>query len=518
MKTSVSTVRQLSLTRLFLLLAIVCGGVYGASHSFARWDESVVATEYQPWFAPYVDVTSTPTYAFEKRESRAVANDAVLAFIVAAPDAPCTPTWGGYYTLDEAAATLDLDRRIARLQQRGGKIAVSFGGALNSELSLACTDEEALFSAYKEVIERYNISTIDLDLENESLRNVEAASRRARVVARLQAAYEAKDKKLVVWVTLPVAPQGLTKEGTDAVASLLKGGVDVAGVNLMTMDYGESKESAVTMYEASRSALLETQRQLGLLYERAGFKLSDSTLWSKIGATPMIGQNDVVGEVFTQEDALAFNQFAREKGIGRMSMWSANRDIPCGENYVDVKIVSDVCSGVTTPAFVFSETLGAGFAGDLMQQATMVAVNVDTNTKVVDDPKTSPYQIWRDTGIYLKGTKVVWRGNVYEAKWWTKNDTPDNPVLQAWETPWQLIGPVLPSDTPMEQLELPSYIFPRWSGQAIYDAGDRVLFDGVAFRAKWWNQGESPAASAANPESSPWVPLTQEQILEILDR
>ena len=220
--------------------------------------------------------------------------------------------------------------------------------------------------------------------------------------------------------------------------------------------------------------------------------------------------------MFDLDDAVALNLFAQEQGVGRMSMWSANRDISCGENYVDLKVVSDVCSGITAPAFAFGQILSVGFDGDLMQQATMLTVDPEANVHIVDNPETSPYQIWRDTGIYLKGTKVVWRGHVYEAKWWTKNDLPDNPILQAWETPWQLIGPVLSTDKPMEQLVLPASTFPQWYGQSIYDAGDRVLFDGQAFRAKWWNQGESPAASAANPESSPWIPLTREQVLEIL--
>lgn len=508
-------VKRLSWWRLALLLCVVGGLVYGSAQSFARFEQVLVAEAYVPWFAGYVDVTSVPTYAFEQSRQGVVPEDTVLAFIVAAHDEPCTPTWGGYYTLSQAAEALDLDRRIARLQQQGGKIAISFGGALNKELGFACTDEAALAQAYRAVINRYNITTIDLDLEKESLRDPEAAVRRAKVIAQLQDEYEAAGKRLVVWLTLPVAPQGLTKEGTDAVAAMLAAGVDLAGVNVMTMDYGGSKDATQTMYEASRSALVETHRQLGVLYRQVGVTYDTGSLWGKIGATPMIGQNDVVEEVFTLEDAVALNQFARERGVGRMSMWSANRDIPCGENYVDVKIVSDVCSGVTTPPLAFGQALALGFDGDLMQQATMVTVD-QNREQVVDDPEKSPYPIWRETGIYVKGTKVVWRGHVYEAKWWTKNDLPDNPVLQAWETPWQLIGPVLPTDVPMEQVVLPPSMFPPWSGFVVYDAGDRVVFDGTAFRAKWWNQGESPAASAASPESSPWVPLSNEQVKELL--
>jgi len=512
----IQTRRKLSLTRLFFVILVVLGFSYGTTLSFGKWQETTEVFDFEPWFAAYVDVTSTPLYAFEQRG--AVENsDVVLSFIVSAHDAACTPTWGGYYTMDEAADALDLDRRIAHFQLQGGRIAISFGGLLNSELALLCTDEDALAKAYKSVIERYNINTIDLDLEKEGLTNLEAAERRARVIAKLQKEYREKDRELAVWLTLPVAPQGLTIDGTNAVAKVIESELDIAGVNVMTMDYGGSKDPADSMYEASKKALIETHRQLSVLYKLAGVNLSSATIWRKIGATPMIGQNDVLEEIFSIEDAIAFNLFAREKGVGRMSMWSANRDIPCGVNYVNVSVVSDVCSGVTSPKFAFSNILGMGFDGDLMQNAKMITTeDVDASVHVVDNPETSPYQIWRETGIYLKGTKVVWRGHVYEAKWWTKNELPDNPVLQAWETPWQLIGPVLPGDKPIEQLELPSNIFPKWYGGAVYDAGDRVMFDGVPFRAKWWNQGESPAASAANPDSSPWIPLTQPQVEEIL--
>lgn len=515
-----SPVRRVCFVRVTIAVLLLSGLSFGTVLSFSNWKDSnatkILNGNFKPWFAGYVDVTSVPAYSFEKLGAGSE-SDVVLSFIVSDKEEPCVPTWGSYYNMDEAAASLDLDRRIARLQQQGGRIAVSFGGALNSELSLHCTDEDKLLNAYNSVIDRYNINTIDLDLENESLRDTEAMKRRAKVIAKLQEKYRNEGKSLAVWVTLPVAPQGLTKEGTDAVAVMLENKVDLAGVNVMTMDYGGSRDAKDSMSEASKKALIETHRQLGILYEIAGIGLNEESVWRKIGATPMIGQNDVVEEVFTLEDAFAFNMFAIQKGIGRMSMWSANRDIPCGENYVDVKIVSDLCSGVESPAYSFTLALSKGFDGDLMQNADLITTeDPETNKKIVDDPETSPYQIWNEAGIYLKGEKVVRHGNVYEAKWWTKNDMPDNPVLQSWETPWQLIGPVLPGEKPKKQVKLPSDTFPQWSGQSIYDAGDRVLFEGIPFRAKWWNQGESPAASASNSDSSPWIALTQDQITEIL--
>ena len=507
--------RRISLVRLLFVAVVASALFYGTALAFTNWQASESVAGYKPWFAAYVDVTLTPTYAFEQRAT-STASDVVLAFIVSSPSNPCTPSWGGAYTMQGAADNLDLDRRIARFQQQGGKIAISFGGVRNSELALHCTDTKALESAYQSVVLRYKVNTIDLDLENESLADAGASARRAAAIAQLQAAYKKEGKDLAIWLTLPVSPQGLSQAGTDAVAQMLKSGVDLAGVNVMTMDYGASRDSGDSMATASEKALTQTHSQLGILYQQAGINLNSDSLWTKIGATPMLGQNDEAGEVFTLDDAEALNRFARGSGVGRMSMWSANRDIPCGANYVDVKVVSNLCSGVSSPQYAFARALAKGFGGSLVQNAQMITVADPTSTTpVVDNPKTAPYQIWQKSGTYLKDTKVVWHGNVYQAKWWTKGDLPDNPVLQEWQTPWTLIGPVLPSDTPVKLLTLPRGTYPQWYGGAVYQAGDHVLFEGMPYFAKWWNQGQSPAAAAANPDNSPWVPLTQKDIMRI---
>jgi chitinase len=339
--------------------------------------------------------------------------------------------------------------------------------------------------------------------------------RRALVVAKLQEKQKSEGKYLAVWLTLPVTPQGLSEDGINAVVEFLANGVDITGVNIMTMDYGESHDKNETMQKASERALEETHRQLGIIFKQKGIYLNDNSLWAKLGATPMIGQNDIADEVFTIDDAKGLNTFAQTKGIERMSMWSANRDIECGENYVNTTVVSDSCSGLKQTKSDFTNSLGVGFEGKI-NTATAKITTSDTETKQKpDDPSESPYQIWSETGTYLEGTKVVWHQNVYQAKWWTQGDIPDNPVLQAWQTPWQLVGPVLPGEKPLPQPTLAPGTYPVWSGSTIYDAGQRVLFNGIPYQAKWWTQGESPAASTSNPDSSPWKMLTQEQLEQI---
>ena len=486
---------------------VISAGVVGL-----QWWSAQAAVTAKPWFASYVDVTATPRFAFDQMGATKTP-DAVLSFVVSSKANPCTPAWGAAYTLDEARASLDLDRRIARLQQQGGSVAISFGGQANQELAVGCTDATKLESAYSAVVDRYQVGTIDLDLEGAGLNDPTAGERRAKAIASLQQDRRKAGKALAVWVTVPVAPDGMTSDATDAIAALLAAKVDIAGLNVMTMDYGTGLSDKQTMLAASQSAVTSAQRQLGVLYSRAGIKLGGPSLWAKMGATPMIGQNDVAGEVFSLADAAAFNEWAVSQGMGRMSMWSANRDQTCGSNYVDTTIVSDACSGVNQGKTTYASLLSAKFDGRISLGEHARTVSDPTATaQASDNPATSPYPIWSDTSSYLKGTKVVWHHNVYIAKWWTKADVPDNPVLNAWETPWTLVGPVLPGETPIPQPTLPAGTYPNWVGTGQYDKGARVLFDGVPFEAKWWTQGESPEAASANPDSSPWTPLTQDEI------
>jgi chitinase len=512
--------RKLSPWRVMLGILILAGLSAGAVYGFHDWQATRVVTSHKPWFASYVDVTATPTFAFEQMGTTSH-KDAVLSFIVSLQGGDgCTPSWGSAYTLDKAGANLDLDRRIARLQQQGGSVAVSFGGLDNTELAVSCTDPVKLYNAYKSVVDRYDVSTIDLDLENKGLKDTAAAARRADAIAKLQTERRKAHKSLAVWVTLPVIPQGLAEDGTNAVSQLLSHHVDLAGVNVMTMDYGNSISDGDSMAKASESALTQTARQLSILYQRAGIHLNDTTVWTKLGATPMIGQNDDEDQVFGVSDAKEFNSFALSHHVSRMSMWSANRDIPCGGNYVSLKVVSTSCSGVSQNKLQFADLLSHGYTGSMDQSAGLVTTSdpVSKASQAKDDPAKSPYPIWTATSAYLEGTKVVWHHSVYQAKWWTQGDVPDNPVLQTWQTPWELIGPVLPNETPVPQQTLPAGTYPTWDGNGKYDTGQRVLFNGIPYQAKWWNEGESPAAAASNPDTSPWTPLTQSQVNDILSQ
>ncbi len=229
---------------------------------------------------------------------------------------------------------------------------VSFGGAANDELATRCATDDALADAYGTVIDHCELTTIDFDLEGPGLRDADAHARRARVTKRLQDAARARHGSLAVWLTLPVAPSGITDEATMALDAMLAAHVDVAGVNLMTTNYGSSRGDR-TMFAATDAALEASKVQIDAAYRRAGMRLSDEAIWHKLAVTPMIGQNDGRAERFTVDDAKRLLRLVDAHGLGRVSMWSANRDMPCGAQ-LDLGVVSNQCSGIPPQPLAFA--------------------------------------------------------------------------------------------------------------------------------------------------------------------
>jgi chitinase len=495
-----------------LVLVIVVGGAAFLVFRHTRSQQAArasIGNGKGTWFAPYVDATLTPTVAFQNA-STDPARNVVLGFIVAGakPADACTPTWGTYETLDGAATTMDLDRRVAQLRGEGGDAVISFGGQANTELAVACNRPDALASAYRVVISRYNADTIDFDIEGTAVDNTAANLRRATAVKAIQAGARAQKGHLAVWLTLPVTPQGLNPDALAVVREMLAAKVDLAGVNVMAMDFGVPS-AARNMRGAIMSSMTASEKQLAALYDSAGTKLNSGHLWHKLGVTVMIGQNDVAGERVSVSDATAVTSFAAKHGVGRVSMWSLNRDSQCGVTFALIGTHSNLCSGVVQKPLQFTKTFvelrgnarataAALTTPDLLPQAT---------TATADNPARSPYPIWQPTLAYPENYKVVWHQAVYIAKWYSQGQTPDSVNATGTVSPWRLIGPVLRTDRAPQIPKLAAGTYPNWSAVKVFIAGDRVLYQGLPYRASWYTQGDLPGGAGQGGTVSPWKPL-----------
>jgi hypothetical protein len=273
------------------------------------------------------------------------------SFIVADRSSACSPTWAGYtaYTVGTSG---DFLPAISSFQSGGGTFIASFGGAINDELARVCTDPAALLAAYTKVVDRYNLDRIDFDLEGTDVSDSTANKRRASVVATLQAQRAAAGRPLAVSLTLPVMPTGLVSSGVRAVGEFAAAGVTISAVNVMAMNYGDG---TTDMGAAAVAAAKATAAQLKTVPAYAA--LTDAQRLSMIGLTPMLGQNDLPGEIFSLTDAATVGSFAKANSLASVGWWEMTRDQPCTSG-----IPTYMCSGVSSPRWAYAKAFVAAIS------------------------------------------------------------------------------------------------------------------------------------------------------------
>ncbi|MEN9878095.1 MAG: endo,4-beta-glucanase [Cyanobacteriota bacterium] len=284
-----------------------------------RWQEQ--------FFAPYVDMGLYPVPDLDGLAKKYGVGLFSLGFMQASPSGKLA--WAGLDALsldsshEQAVAILG---EISALRAAGGDVMVSLGGAAGQSLAQAYAQRglgvQALATAYGEMVDTLKLSKLDFDIEGAALAETQTIKLQMEAVALLQQTHPG----LGVWLTLPVLPQGLTQDGLNTVKAALLAGVQVDGVNVMAMDYGDSAAppQLQSMGAYAIDAATTTFAQLTNLFASQGKSFG----WNQLGVTPMLGVNDITSEVFTIQDAEQLEVFARENGLGMLSMWSINRDNP----------------------------------------------------------------------------------------------------------------------------------------------------------------------------------------------
>ena len=126
------------------------------------------------------------------------------------------------------------------------------------------------------MIDRYDLTRIDLDIEGAALAEPVSIDRRNAAVALLQA----ERPGLEVAYCLPVLPTGLTAGGLGVLSNALAHGVEIGWVNIMAMDYGEwaAPDPEGMMAEYAIEAAEATLAQLQALF-RAGPSPNSGRCW-----------------------------------------------------------------------------------------------------------------------------------------------------------------------------------------------------------------------------------------------
>jgi bifunctional chitinase/lysozyme len=314
-----------------------------------------VGTPKNPWpahvYAPYVDFSLNTIPDLAKLAKEQNVNHFTMAFVVAKSGDQCLPTWGTAYNLQDYTQY----SKIKALREAGGDIMVSIGGANNAPLAAACKNDADLTQLYHDIVDNLNLNVLDFDIEGTWVADHESIQRRNRAVKAVQAKWNEEGRKVGIWYTLPILPTGLTAEGLYVLEDARDAGVDLAGINVMTMDYGnaicqsDGTEGQNIHGTCATSAIENMFHQLKKIWPAK----SDKEINAMMGTTPMIGYNDVQGEVFYQSDAKLVMEDAVKRDLGMIGIWSMARDQPG-----IAKQVSPEHSGMTeqqAPMYAYSK-------------------------------------------------------------------------------------------------------------------------------------------------------------------
>ena len=257
-------------------------------------------------FAPYMYIGADDNFQITQCDEACGQKFYTIAFIIA--DRQNNPAWDGRFALE---TNLYADQ-ITTIRRRGGDVIVSFGGGAGTELALVETNTAALAAKYQSVIDRYQFTWLDFDIEGGAMKKTKVNQRRNDALVMLQA----KNPGLLISFTLPVDPDGIPDSALKMLADARAKGVKVYSANVMTMDYGKHFSGGKKMSDVSIASALKAHAQCQAI---------DPAM--RLGLTPMIGVNDEPGETFTLEDARALKAWAdQQPWICSLSFWASNRD------------------------------------------------------------------------------------------------------------------------------------------------------------------------------------------------
>lgn len=377
-------------------------------------------------FAPYVDITLwQPKFGMDTLQQ---ADNFILAFIVTSNDGKKNPTWGGYSVYD-----MDYQKdKINKIRQKGGEVMVSLGGASNVPLASSIKSASELKDIYANIIDSYRLKYIDFDIEGTFVADQDSINRRSDALLLLQKDPKYKDVK--VWYTLPVLPTGLDHNGVKVLQDAINKGVELSGVNIMAMEYGNSQLPQTPtrpgdLGQLGINAMNSLFNQLKQSYATKGIQKSDAQLWEMVGITPMFGQNNNPNEVFTTEDAKILKDYAKKQGIGLLSMWSLERDQPGRKGEATFNH-----SGLTQPDLTFTRIFADFESGSGSNPVTPTPEPVPNpqptpepeptptptpepgpSPSPIPTPNPSPIQgdKWATSTSYHVGDQVVYEGSSY---------------------------------------------------------------------------------------------------------
>jgi hypothetical protein len=266
-------------------------------------------------YAPYFETWKKGSLTATAQQSGA--RYFTLAFLESLSKTSCALAWNGRkadrVTNNRYAADL------GSLRALGGDVFPSLGGGSadrrGTEIADSCKSVKAIAAAYEDVITRYDVTRLDMDVEGASLHRTRGIDRRNKALGLVETWAAAQQRPFQVSYTLPTSRFGLAPSGLAVLRNAVANGTRVDVVNIMAFDYYD--RATTDMGTAATNAAEGTAAQLDAI-----------GLPARIGITLMPGLDDYPKK--TEKTTLAHAQhvfdYAQANDVDTLSIWAIQRD------------------------------------------------------------------------------------------------------------------------------------------------------------------------------------------------
>jgi GH18 family chitinase len=319
-------------------LALVAALVLMAASSGQAAPATFPAHVYAPYFETWTGDSLTTT------AQQSGARFFTLAFLETLSKTSCTLAWNGGKTSLVTSNRYADD--IASLRALGGDVIPSFGGWSadqgGTEIADSCKDVNTIAAAYEDVITRYGVTRLDMDVEGRSLNRTDGIDRRNKALKLVEDWAAAQNRPFQVSYTLPTSASELEPSGVAILQNAVSNHTRVDVVNIMAFDYYD--RTTTDMGTAAVDAANGTAAQL------ASIGLS-----ARVGITLMPGLDDYPKktEKTTVADAQRVLGYAQANGVDTLSIWAIQRDNGGCPGVTG----SNSCSGIVQGTWDFTHML-----------------------------------------------------------------------------------------------------------------------------------------------------------------
>jgi hypothetical protein len=293
-------------------------------------------------YAPYFETWTTDSLTTTAQQSGA--RYFTLAFLETLSKTSCTLAWDGSKT--DPVTNNHYASDIASLRALGGDVIPSFGGWSadqgGTEIADSCKDVNTIAAAYEDVITRYGVTRLDMDVEGRSLNRTDGIDRRNKALKIVEDWAAAQGRAFQVSYTLPTSASGLESTGVAILQNAVANHTHVDVVNIMAFDYYDrvTKDMGTAAVNAANGAAAQLQ-SIGLN--------------AKIGITLMPGLDDYPKK--TESTTVAHAQqvlnYAKANGVDTLSIWAIQRDNGGCPGVTG----SNSCSGIVQSTWDFTHVL-----------------------------------------------------------------------------------------------------------------------------------------------------------------